>query len=351
MNESVTEAAPRHPEPETGTTGRRLRLLVPYVSMSSFIQRDIEILRSRHEVLLVPCRPLWKIPAAALRCLTADGVYCWFGSTRFLPIVLLARLAGRKVVVITGGYDVANVPDIQYGNMRPGLNRLLGRLLFRTVDVVACYSKAAAAEAILNAGVSPERLKSIYLGFNGDERRHVESAPQKLPMVLTVSLINASTIDRKGLLAVVQTARLLPDVPFVIVGGYEPNALARLKALAGPNVSFTGYVTEGELNEWYSKAKVYFQPSLHEAFGCSVAEAMLHNCTPVVTRRSSLPEVVGDSGYYVDVGDYEKMATVIRRALADAPPGREPPRNRILREFPESKRRAAILDLLESVYA
>jgi len=350
MNETVTEAL-GHPKPEAGTTGRRLRLLVPYISMSSFIQRDIEILRSRHEVVLVPCRPLWKIPAAALRCLTADGVYCWFGSTRFLPIVLVARLAGRKVVVITGGYDVANVPDIQYGNMRSGLTRLLGRLLFRIVDVVACYSKAAAGEAILNAGVPPERLKSIYLGFNGGERRQVESAPQKLPMVLTVSLINASTIDRKGLLAVVQTARLLPEVPFVIVGGYESSALARLKALAGPNVSFTGYVTDAELNEWYSNAKVYFQPSLHEAFGCSVAEAMLHNCTPVVTRRSSLPEVVGDSGYYVDVGDYEKMAAVIRRALADAPPGLELPRNRILREFPESKRRAAILDLLESVYA
>jgi len=351
MNETMTETAPRQSEQETAAIGRRLRLLVPYIWMSSFIQRDIEILRSRHEVVLAPCRPLWKIPAAALRCLRADGVYCWFGSTRFLPIVLLARLAGRRVVVITGGYDTANVPEIQYGNMRPGLTRLLGRLLFRAADVVACYSKDAVEEATLNAGVSPERQKLIYLGFNGDESRQAESASQKLPIVLTVSGIDESNLHRKGLLAVVETARLLPDVPFVIVGSHEPSALARLKELAGSNVKFTGFVTDAELNYWYSKAKVYFQPSFHESFGCSVAEAMLYNCTPVVTRRTSLPEVVGDSGYYVDVGDYEKMATAIRRALAGAAPGLEPPRNRILREFPESKRRAAILDLLESVHA
>jgi len=331
------------------STPRGFRILFPCISLSSFMREDLEALQARHDVRVVSCRPLWRTAGAALACFDTDCVFCWFGSLRFLPICLMARLLGKRVVIITGGYDVAAVPEIQYGNMRPGLTRALGRLLFKVTDLAICYSRSGVREATENAGIATARQRLVYLGF--DERKIGASSEvaSKERLVLTVAGVDASTIHRKGLLSVAAVSRLMPDVPFVIAGSIDPEAGARLAAAGGPNLTLTGYLSDDELADRYRRAKVYFQPSVHEAFGCSVAEAMLHNCTPVVTARYSLPEVVGECGYYVDIGDFPGMADALRRALEGPPPGPESPRERIIREFPISSRRESLLRLLQEL--
>jgi glycosyltransferase involved in cell wall biosynthesis len=325
------------------------KILFRYYSLSSFIREDLELIQARPDVRIAACRPLWRTAGAALACWDTDCVFCWFGSLRFLPICLMARLLGKRVVIITGGYDVAAVPEIQYGNMRPGLTRTLGRLLFKLADLAVCYSQSAVREATENAGIPPARQRLVYLGF--DERKIGASSQgaSKERLVLTVAGVTASTLHRKGLLSIAAMSRLMPDVPFVIAGSIEPKAGSRLAAAGGPNLTLTGYLSDDELADLYRRAKVYFQPSVHEAFGCSVAEAMLHNCTPVVTARYSLPEVVGECGYYVDLGDFRGMADALRRALEGPPPGPESPRERIVREFPASNRRESLLRLLQEL--
>jgi glycosyltransferase involved in cell wall biosynthesis len=338
--------------PGSGETGaaRRLAVLAPYVHRSSFIEWDLTTIGSRHGLRLVACRPAWRIAAAIGACYRSDLVFCWFGSLRFLPVALAARAFGKPVVIVAGGYDVANVPEIAYGNMRPGLVRILGRWLFRTASMVVCYSQSGAREAAEQARVPASRLRLIHLGFDGDRIGAGDQPLSKERLVLTVAGIDGSTLQRKGLLAVCHVSRLLPDVPFVIAGAAEPAALDRLRTLAGANVAFTGRVSEATLYDLYRRATVYFQPSLHEAFGCSVAEAMLFDCTPVVTRCYSLPEVVGDCGYYVEPEDFDGMAAAVRTALDRPPPGAEAPRSRILREFPASRRRVELLALLEELH-
>jgi glycosyltransferase involved in cell wall biosynthesis len=261
----------------------------------------------------------------------------------------MARVLGKRVVIITGGYDVAAVPEIQYGNMRPGLTRALGRLLFQVADLAICYSRSGVREATENAGIAPARQRLVYLGFDARKIGASSEVASKERLVLTVAGVNASTIHRKGLLSVAAMSRLMPDVPFVIAGSIEPAAGARLAAVGGPNLTLSGYLSDDELAALYRRAKVYFQPSVHEAFGCSVAEAMLHNCTPVVTARYSLPEVVGECGYYVSIGDFPGMADTLRRALEGPPPGPESPRERIVREFPIATRHEALLRLLQEL--
>jgi glycosyltransferase involved in cell wall biosynthesis len=279
------------------------------------------------------------------QCFTSDLVFCWFGSTRFLPVALLARTLGKPVVVVAGGYDVAAVPEIDYGNMRGGLARFLGRRLFRAASVVLPYSDSAAREARENAGVDSRKQQMIYLGFD-PAQFPLPPRAAKEPWVLTVAGVDESTIHRKGLLTVAETSRLMPDVAFVIAGRGEPKALEMLRRAGGPNLRLPGFVSETELSDLYARAKVYFQPSVHEAFGCSVAEAMLYNCVPVVTAAHSLPEVVGNCGYYVPPGDTAAMVATVRRALDHGlPPGCQEPRDRIVREFPASRR----AEMLEAV--
>ena len=76
-----------------------------------------------------------------------------------------------------------------------------------------------------------------------------------------------------------------------------------------------GFLPHDSLIEYYQKAKVYCQLSYRESFGVSLAEAMLCGCVPVVTSKAALPEVVGDTGYYVPYGDPKATSEAITKAL------------------------------------
>ncbi len=58
-------------------------------------------------------------------------------------------------------------------------------------------------------------------------------------------------------------------------------------------------------------------PSLYEGFGLTALEAMACGTPVVVSRRSSLPEVVGDAGIFVDAEDRASIAAAIRRVFTD----------------------------------
>ena len=45
----------------------------------------------------------------------SDLLFCWFGSVYAGVGVFAARIAGIPAIVIVGGVDAANDPDLQYG--------------------------------------------------------------------------------------------------------------------------------------------------------------------------------------------------------------------------------------------
>ena len=331
------------------TTPARRRILLPLINPASFIDADIATLRTRYDVTVMPCLTPAEMLGCALAMRTHDELFCWFGSLRFVLPVMAARGLGKRITVIAGGYDVADEPGYAYGNMQSQgwrvLPRALGRALFGAADRVVTYSQFASREAVAHALVDPARLRMLYLGI---EARGGAPAP-KAAMVLTVSIIDATTIHRKGLLTVARVSRLLPDVPFVIAGRQQDrSAVAMLQATAGPNLTMPGFVSDGELRALYQRAKVYLQPSLHEAFGVSVAEAMVYRAIPVVAPRGSLPEVVGETGFYAEPEDIEGTAAAVRKALEGPGEGSEPARSRILSQFSADERRRALLELMES---
>jgi glycosyltransferase involved in cell wall biosynthesis len=141
----------------------------------------------------------------------------------------------------------------------------------------------------------------------------------------------------------------MPDVDFVIAGAAQPEAIDRLRRAAGSNVRFTGFVSSAELEGLMRTSKVIFQPSLHEGFGMSVAEAMLHGAIPVVSQRFSLPELVGDAGFYGDPENPSTLKQSIRNALEAGPSASLVARSRIIREFSLNRRRTALLSLVNSI--
>ena len=317
-------------------------VLFPYLLLPAFIQRDLESLRLRFEVEMVDCRRLSGSLRAMAAVARSDMLVCWFGSLRYLPIVALAKLLRKPICIIAGGYDVAAIPAIGYGTMARPWARLPGRWLFAQADAVAAFSVSAGKEAVANARVPCDRVSVIPLGYA--DRPTPEA--RKEPIVLCVANIDRSTLLRKGLLTIARLAARMPQVRFVLAGGGDPQVVELLRTESGGRLSLPGRVDDAVLQQLFATARVYLQPSLHEGFGSAVAEAMLHDCIPVVPPHFSLPEVVGPCGVYADPTDLQSLEARVTDVLEGRFTPAEPPRDRILREYPAARREKALLALL-----
>ena len=79
----------------------------------------------------------------------------------------------------------------------------------------------------------------------------------------------------------------------------------------------TGYIPKDDLTALYSGCRVFVYPSLYEGFGLPVLEAMHFGCPVVVSDTSSLPEIAGKAGIYVDPLSTDSIAAGILRAVRE----------------------------------
>lgn len=317
-----------------------MRVLFVRQGLMSFVRKDLEILQATHQVRDMPFRGPQDVPVLLRGTQWADLTFSWFGKLHAFFAVLFSKTLDRKAVVVAGGDDVACEPEIGYGMFSYWWKKWCPLLVFRHADLILSVSEFNRREALVNARPDPDKVSLLYHGFDTRKWERTDDLPKE-KMVLTVGRVSGETFVAKGLALFVRSATLLPDVSFVLVGPWQDGAIDRLKAIAPPNVTFTGGLYGGDLVRMYSRGSVYVQASVHESFGCSVAEAMLCECVPVVSRRGALPEVVGDCGFYVEELTPEAVVAQIEQALrSDLGPEA---RARIVREFPLEKRRAALL--------
>ena len=90
----------------------------------------------------------------------------------------------------------------------------------------------------------------------------------------------------------------------------------------GDRVKFLDFVPDEELPSLYTNAEVFVLPSLYEGFGLPVLEAMAYGVAVVVSNSSSLPEIAGYAGIYVDPLDTASITKGLNQALTEDTTGR-----------------------------
>ncbi|HYI99443.1 MAG TPA: glycosyltransferase [Thermoleophilaceae bacterium] len=321
----------------------RPRILYVHSRKASFVAIDREILAERYEVedWYQPGRVpnLVRLVPAVLR---ADLVFGWFASWHtFFPLTL-AWLLRKPSVQIVGGFDTANMPDIGYGHQQGGVRRWASRWIMRCASRLVTNSEYSRSEIAANTPFAPDAVTVVHHGVP-DPFGPLDASRERERLALTVGAIDAGTLVQKGQLPFVEAARELPDVRFVFAGKWLDDSIDRLRAVAGSNVEFTGWVSDDDLRELYARASVYVQASRHEGFGLAVAEAMLAGCVPVVMDVTAMPEVVGDAGVLISSQEPAAVAEGIRRALELGPEAHQRARDRIVETFPLAIRREGIL--------
>ncbi|MDL1894835.1 glycosyltransferase family 4 protein [Anaerolineae bacterium CFX7] len=253
-------------------------------------------------------------------------------------------MTSKPSILFVGGYDTA--PGRDSGYRRSAFKRWVSSFTLQRATQLIVPSHFVANELRTFDKLLPARVAIIPHGL--DAAAIAPTQPKEI-LALTVGNVDAVNLVRKGLALFVRAAAELPDVPFIVVGKWRDRAIEPLRRAAAPNVTFTNWVAPAQLANYFSRARVYVQPSRHEGFGLAVAEAMLYQCIPVVTRAGALPEVVGDAGVYVDSVEPAALAHAIQNALLqDAACGARA-RERILREFPLERRREKLFALIDSL--
>jgi len=294
---------------------------------ASFVAADREALSARVAIVEVAVRPgVGQVAFAArlgraLRRDRPDRAVVWFAAATYgAGTVAACQLAGVPCLLIAGGMDVADCPDIGFGEARGGWRRSASRWALERAALVWAFSESARRE--IAARARPRAIEVVAPAVDTTWFRPPVSPVRERLVLSTCAAIGAVTIAQKGLDRLVRAAARLPGVPVVITGALDDTdpGVRALTAAAPPNVSFPGHVSRDALRRLYARASVVAQLSRHEGFGVAAAEAAAMGCRLVTTDLPVFGEVLGADRTSVPL---EASDADVARALTDgldAPP-------------------------------
>jgi len=308
-----------------------------------FIEEDAIILQRHFAVEKLIARGIRAFPKISAAVSRSDVTFSWFGSVYAAYTVFLARVLGKKSIIVAGGVDASREPEINYGIwLNPWKARLV-RYAFLHADRVLVVDPALEVSLRRLAEYGGENIRYAPTGYDGSRWT---PGDRKEDVVVTVAACdNIRRMKTKGLDKLFEAARNLPAVRFRVIGIHEAFRRVILPDLPH-NVEVIPFIAREEVLTHLQRAKVYCQPSFTEGLPNALCEAMLCGCIPVGTLRGGIPSAIGNAGYLVPYGDVHALVTAIRSAMQAPPEKGKEARERILREFPLERRER---DLVETV--
>lgn len=212
----------------------------------------------------------------------------------------------------------ATTKNILIYKLKLSLYHLLLRLnLFRASKIIA-VSKFTAAEIIHDYPATQGKIVIIYEAVY---LAPVVSQPASLlPEITKPFLIYVgAAYPHKNLEQLIRGFEFFNQDhqhQLVLVGRLD-FFYSRLKySVTNPDIIFTGFLSDAELEYYFSKAKMFVFPSLYEGFGLPSLEAMSQNLVCTVSDIPVHREVLADScGFFANTP--EAMASTWQAILAN----------------------------------
>lgn len=171
-------------------------------------------------------------------------------------------------------------------------------------------------EQLIAMGLPADRVETIY--------HPVPLAAPPIDLDLVGPVLFAGRVEpHKGIFWLIEAARRLPHVPFVVAGDGSARAEAMERSGDLANIAWLGVLDAAALAEQRSRALCAVVPSLYpEPFGLTSIEALAHGLPAIVASNGGLAETVRDGvdGFQVASNDVDQL--IDRITLLAASPER-----------------------------
>ncbi len=354
------------------------RLLFFCLHESTFVRTDLELLPERYDVRKCSGHglDLSRIPRLVVFVLNqlvwlirnirqADMIYGWFADYHMVLPVFFARFFNKPCVVVLAGFDSNHLPEIKYGVYASAWRAPAAKYVLRNATLLLpltetlIYSENSYTHwprktshgVRVHAGPDHAPYRAIPTGYLPE--RWPMGPEERSPSVVTVAFMDSvRTAYVKGIDVFIAAARLMPEVPFTLIGVNEVMQAPLSKHFQPPpNVHFLPPASPPELVRTYGETSVYAQFSRTEGVPSVLCEAMLCGCVPVGSRVFGIQEIIGGAGFLLDSPEADAVASAIRVALEQPPPARHRARRRIEERYHLNGRREALFHSLEELDA
>lgn len=229
-------------------------------------------------------------------------------------------------------HDLAHVhyPHTQPADRVAQIERHVGSGVKRAQRILV-DSQFIGDEVCRHYGVSAERVVVAPLGcaarFYPRDNAQLEPRLRALDLQPGHYVLCVGTLEpRKNLQLALKAHVQLPmsvreQYPLVIVGmtGWHHDQLTESlrRALASGNVRVLGYQDDITLAHLVAGARLLLFPSIYEGFGLPVLESMASGVPVVVSNCSSLPELAGSAGIYINSDDDRTCSEAMELLIED----------------------------------
>jgi glycosyltransferase involved in cell wall biosynthesis len=327
------------------------KVLFIHNTNASWIDRDLTIIGSKYQVYRIFIASMVDLInlKTYYNVYKSDVIYLWFGSLYFFPIVIFSKLFCKKIIVVSGGYDVAKVQSINYGAFLS--NPLINKIrvyLFNTASKVICISNVNLDDTKANIGLKSEKYELILHGFS-KPCRELMSRENRKNQVVFLSRLTKQTYNLKGINFLFEIAKELPEYEFVVLGKTDEYVNNKFREWNLKNLKALGFLDFGSdkfLNV-LNDSKIVLMLSAYESFGCALVDGAIMGCYPISFDQFGQKEVNEGVGTICKYGDVQSVVDEIRRVSDIYSP--DDVSNKMLIKYPYSIRKKRILDLIEKI--
>jgi len=242
------------------------------------------------------------------------------GQHAFTPLALKAVSAGRKI----GKATLITTHSINYENS-PAI-RAIARVTFpyfryhlRNPHRIIAVSRASKCFIRRFTRVPVEVVQNgVNVGFF-DIPISKDEAKEKLGLGEKVVLYVGRLEPRKGVSTLINAMKHVDGTLLIAgQGSMLPLLRERAKLLGiGNRVRFLGMVEYSKLPLLYRASDVFVLPSLSEAFGIVLLEAMASGTPVIGTSVGGIPEIIDGCGLLVPPGNSKELARAINFVLSN----------------------------------
>jgi len=195
------------------------------------------------------------------------------------------------------------------------------KFLYKNTDAFIAYSRKAKEFLLKNRVLE----RKIFTGRQTMPHEQVikvnisksDTEYKNKQIILTVSYLK----KMKGIEYLIQAFNELKleleNAILIIIGVGEEEK--RLKSLAQDNkdIYFIGYKNGIEKSKWYAIADLFVLPTLHDAWGLVVNEAMYFGLPIITTTAAGCSEIIKDNGFIIPPGDKVKLKEAVKKILTN----------------------------------